>query len=182
MFSQKSNARPFYGNLDVSLAGAFSLLKTAALLLLLIAPLVCPRTVSAQDIFGRIAGTVTDASGAVVPDAKVSLVNESTQARRDLTTNRNGYFAADEVSVGTYSVVVEKAGFKTLSKRGNVLDAGARLTVDLSLQVGTVTETVSVVAAGEAVNTTSGEISTTITQDQIQNLALNQRHYETLLG
>ena len=182
MFDEQRNTQSFYGNLDVSSAGTFALLRTAALLLLLIAPLVCSPTASAQDIFGRISGTVTDASGAVVPDAKVSLVNESTQARRNITTNRNGYFAADEVSVGTYSVIAEKAGFKTLAKKGNVLDAGARLTVDLSLQVGTITETVSVVAAGEAVNTTSGEISTTITQDQIQNLALNQRHYETLLG
>ena len=76
-----------------------------ASVILIIAP-----SAKAQDIFGRISGTVTDASGAVVPDAKLTLANEATQARRDLTTDRNGYFAADDVSVGTYRVTAEKPG------------------------------------------------------------------------
>jgi len=54
MFGQQSDTQSFYGNLDLSLAGAFALLKTAALLLLLMAPLVCSRTANAQDIFGQI--------------------------------------------------------------------------------------------------------------------------------
>lgn len=166
----------------MSLAGQFSLLKTAALLLLLIAPLVCSRTASAQDIFGRISGTVTDASGAVVADAKVTLVNDATQERRELKTDKSGFFAEDEIPVGTYTATAEKTGFKTITKKGNVLHAGARLTVDLGLQVGTITEVVSVTATAETVNTTSGEISTTITEEQVQNLALNQRHYESLVG
>ena len=62
------------------------------------------------------------------------------------------------------------------------MSAGGRLTVDLRLQVGAVTETVTVTATGETVNTTSGEISTTITQQQVLNMALNQRHYESLIG
>jgi carboxypeptidase family protein len=137
---------------------------------------------TAQDIFGHISGTVTDSSGAVLPGVKLTLVNEATQARRELTTDQSGFFAADEVPVGTYSVVAEKSGFKATAKKGNVLHAGARLTVDLSLPVGEITETVSVIGVAEPVNTTSGEVSTTITQEQIQNLALNQRHYETLVG
>ena len=182
MLRRQFNARLFYGNLDVSLAGAFSLLKTAVLLLLLMAPLVCSRTASAQDIFGRISGAVTDSSGAVVADAKVTLVNDATQERREVKTDKSGFFAEEEVPVGTYTLIAEKPGFKTVTKKGNVLHAGARLTVDLGLQVGTVTEVVEVTAAAEAVNTTSGEISTTITQEQVENLALNQRHYESLVG
>src|SRR5260370_12109042 len=73
----------------------------------------------AQDIFGRIVGTVTDSSGAVVPDVKVTVVNEATQASRDVTADRNGYFVADELPVGTYSVVSEKPGFKRVSKKDN---------------------------------------------------------------
>jgi hypothetical protein len=136
----------------------------------------------AQDIFGRIVGTVTDSSGATVPDVKVTIVNEATQAGRDVTTDRNGYFVADELPVGTYSLVAEMAGFKRSTKKGNVLAAGGRLTVDLSLEVGAVTETVTVTATGDTVNTTSGEISTTVTQQQVLNMALNQRHYESLVG
>jgi hypothetical protein len=125
---------------------------------------------------------VTDASGAVVAGAKVTLTNEATQARRDLTTDRSGFFAADDMAVGTYTVTAEKTGFKTTVKKGNALYAGGRLTVDLKMQLGTVTETVSVTAEAETVNTTSGEVATTITQNQIENLALNQRHYESLVG
>jgi hypothetical protein len=71
---------------------------------------------AAQDIFGRIAGTVTDTSGATVPDAKVAIVNEATQITRDVTTDEHGYFVADQLPVGTYSVVVEKGGFKKSTK------------------------------------------------------------------
>src|SRR6266436_2946681 len=136
----------------------------------------------AQDIFGRIVGTVTDSSGALVPDVKVTIVNEATQAIRDVTADRNGYFVADELPVGTYTVVAEKGGFKRSKKKGNVVTAGGRLTTDLRLEVGAVTETVTITATGDTVNTTSGEISTTITEQQVLNMALNQRHYESLVG
>jgi len=136
----------------------------------------------AQDVVGRIVGTVTDPSGAAVPDIRVTIVNEATQAGRDVTSDRNGYFVADELPAGTYTVAAQKAGFKKITQQGNVVTAGGRLTVDLRLEVGAITETVTVLAVGETVNTSSGEVSTTITQKQIQNLALNQRHYESLIG
>ncbi len=154
-------------------------------LMILFAALVFSATVefaAAQDIFGRIVGTVTDTSGATIPDVKVSFVNEATQAGRYVTTDKNGYFIADELPVGTYSVMAEKAGFKRFTKRGNVVNAGGRLTVDLRLEVGAVTETVIVNATGDTVNTTSGEIATTITEQQVLNMALNQRHYESLVS
>jgi hypothetical protein len=136
----------------------------------------------AQDIFGRIVGTVTDSSGATVPAVKVTIVNDATQVSRDVTADRNGYFVADELPVGTYTLVAEKVGFRKTTKKGIAVTAGGRLTEDLSLEVGVITETVIVTATGDTVNTTSGEISTTITQQQVLNLALNQRHYESVLG
>src|SRR5579863_2529961 len=137
---------------------------------------------AAQDIFGRIAGTITDSSGGAVPNAQVTITNEATLIRRNVAADKSGYFAADELPAGTYSVTVEQNGFKATTKKGNVLTAGGRLTVDLTLLVGSVTETVTVAAIGDTVNTTSGEISTTITEEQVRNLALNQRHYESLVG
>src|SRR5271170_605719 len=136
---------------------------------------------AAQDIFGRIAGTITDSSGATVANAKVTISNEATLISRNVSADKNGYYAADELPAGTYSVTGEQAGFKTTTKKGNVLSAGGRLTVDLSLVIGAVTETITVSATGDTVNTTSGEISTTITQKQVLDLALNQRHYESLV-
>ena len=136
----------------------------------------------AQDIFGRIVGTVTDSSGSAVPNAKVTITEEATQLSRVVITEKNGYFVAEELPVGAYTVTAEKAGFKKSTRVGNALSAGGRLTVDLSLEVGAVTETVTVTATGETVNTSSGEISTTISQQLVQNLALNQRHYESVVG
>lgn len=164
--------------------GIMSRLHFAALsgLLILVALSGAGGFASAQDIFGRISGTATDSSGATVANAKVTIVNEATLISRVVMADGSGYFAADELPAGTYSVTGERTGFKTTTKKGNVLSAGGRLTVDLSLQVGVVTETVTVTANGDTVNTTSGEISTTITQQQVLNLALNQRHYESLVG
>jgi hypothetical protein len=136
----------------------------------------------AQDIFGRIVGTVTDPSGSTVPGVKVTVVNEATQVSREVLADKNGYFVAEELTAGTYSLIAEKASFKRSTKKGNELTAGGRLTVDLRLEVGAVTETVTVTATGDTVNTTSGEISTTITEQQVLNMALNQRHYESLVG
>jgi hypothetical protein len=137
---------------------------------------------AAQDIFGRIVGTIMDPSGASVANAKVAITNEATQVARTVTADKNGYYAADELPAGTYTVTVQQAGFKTTTRVSNVLAAGGRLTVDLRLEVGAFTETVTVTAAGDTVNTTSGEISTTITEQQVQNMALNQRHYESLIS
>ena len=137
---------------------------------------------NAQDITGRIAGSVTDPSGAAVPNTTVSIVNEATGAVRKITADQNGYFVADQLPAGTYTITGENTGFKKTTKAGNIVTAGGRLTVDLTLQVGALTETVFVTGVGDTVNTTSGEISTTITQKQIQNLAMNQRHYEALIG
>ncbi len=136
---------------------------------------------TAQDIFGRIVGTITDPSGGVVPNVKITITDEATQVPRVVTGDKNGYYVADDIPVGTYTVTAEGKGFKRTSKIGNVLVAGGRLTVDLSLEVGMVTETVTVEATGDVVNTTSGEISTSIEFQQMQNMALNQRHYETLV-
>src|SRR5260370_557603 len=135
----------------------------------------------AQDIFGRILGTVTDSSGGAVPMVKVTITNEATQVPRIVAADKNGYYVADDLSVGTYTVTAGHQGFKTITKIGNVVVAGGHLTVDLRLEVGAVTETVQVKATGDTVNTTSGEISTTIDFQQVQDIALNERHYETLV-
>ena len=141
-----------------------------------------PTTALPQDIFGRIVGTITDTSGAAIPGVTVTITNEGSNRERTLTTDKNGYYVADEVEAGTYTVTVEKRGFKKTTKKGNVVTAGGRLTVHLTLEVGTVAETVVVTISGDTVNTTSGEISTTITQQEVSSMALNQRHYESLVG
>ena len=144
--------------------------------------LLLPTLAAAQDIFGRIAGTVTDPSGAAVPHAKVTIINQDTKLARTVFTDDKGFYVVPELSVGVYKVTAEQKGFKTISKAGNDLVAGARLTVDLGLQVGDVTEKIEVTAVGETVNTISGEISRTIDSKQVQDMALNERNYVQLVS
>jgi hypothetical protein len=136
---------------------------------------------AAQDIFGVIAGTVTDSTGAAVPGVTVTITNQDTKLGRTVTTDGRGFYIAPQLSVGTYKVAAEAKGFKTTVKVGNELVAGAHLTVDLALQVGAVAETVEVRAIGETVNTLSGEISRTIDSEQVKDLALNERNYVQLV-
>jgi Carboxypeptidase regulatory-like domain len=159
-------------------AAATSTALWAALLLI-----VAVGTVTAQDIVGHISGTVIDLTGAVVPDARVTITDEATGiSRAAITTDRDGYYAADALPLGTYTVTIEKPGFKKTTVAGNVVTAGGRLTVNATLDIGSVTETVRVEAAAVTLNTTSGEIASTVTNQEVVSLPLNQRHYESVVG
>jgi hypothetical protein len=90
---------------STSRCGTKEYLRFAALqaLMIIIAAILsgAVQFAAAQDIFGRIVGTITDSSGATIPDVKVTIVNEATQAAREIMADKNGYFVADELPVGT---------------------------------------------------------------------------------
>jgi hypothetical protein len=139
-------------------------------------------SVSGQTNFGRISGTVTDSSGAVVPNAAVTVTNAATNAVRATTTDEGGFYTVTNLPVGTYTVTVERSGFKKANQTDNALTADQRLTVNVGLEAGAVSETVDVsTVAGETVNTTSGEIARVVDRRQVQNLALNGRNYMQLV-
>jgi hypothetical protein len=147
----------------------------------LIATFACI-SISGQTIFGRISGTVIDSTGAVVPDAVVTVTNGATNAARTGTTDESGFYTVTNLPVGTYTVTVERQGFKKANQSDNVLTADTRLTVNFTLEAGSVSETVEVsTAAGETVNTTSGEVARVVDKRQVQNLALNGRNYMQLV-
>src|SRR5438094_3004249 len=131
---------------------------------------------------GRTSGTVTDTSQSALPGATVTLTNEATGISRTVATDSNGFYVATNLPVGSYRVSAEQKGFGKDSKTGYRLDADGRVTVDFMLKPGGVTETVEVTASGETVNTTSGEISRVVDQNQVQNLALNARNYMQLVS
>jgi hypothetical protein len=138
--------------------------------------------VCAQTIFGRISGTVTDSSDAVVPGATVTVTNSATNLVRTTTTDEGGFYTVTNLPVGSYTVSVEKAGFKKSNTTDNTLAADTRLTVNVTLEAGAISETVDVTtAAGETVNTTSGEVARVVDKRQVQNLALNGRNYMQLV-
>ena len=138
-------------------------------------------SVQGQTIFGRISGTVQDKSGAVVPNATVTVTNTGTNLVRTATTDGNGFYTVTNLPVGTYTVSTEQKGFKQVMRGDNVLGADAHLTVDLTLEPGDVSETVQIAtSAGETINTTSGEVERVVNQQQVQDLALNGRNYMQL--
>ena len=142
--------------------------------------LVTPLT--AQTTFGRISGTVLDPSGAAIPAALVTITDTETHATRVVTTNGNGFYVAENLPIGPYSVGVVAPGFKRASRSGLQLVADGRVTADFKLEVGEATQTVDVVATkAEMLNTVSGEIAHVIDKEQVDNLALNGRTYIELL-
>jgi hypothetical protein len=150
----------------------------------LICLIVCASlSASGQTIFGRISGTVQDKSGGVIPNATVTVTNTATNVARTATTDQSGFYTVTNLPPGNYSVLVEEKGFKKALRGDNVLAADARLTVDIALEPGELSETVEVLAAsgGETVNTTSGEVARVVDKRQVQDLALNGRNYMQLV-
>ena len=159
-----------------------SVLKTAAVVLAVLLTTWVVDTAAAQSIFGRITGTVTDSQGGAVAGVKITIVNEETKLERQTATDSNGYYVASDLPVGVYSVIAEQSGFKTLKKTGNDLVAGARMSVDLSLLVGEISQEIEVAATVETINTTSGELARVIDSNQVRTVALNARNYMQLLS
>ncbi len=136
----------------------------------------------AQTSVGRISGSVTDQSGASVAGAKVTVTSTETQSVRTAQTDSSGFYAITSLPIGHYTASVISAGFQKQEQKDlNVVPDG-HLTADFKLQVGDVTQSVEVVAAAaEQIGTDSGEMSKTIDQKEVSNLALNGGNYIELL-
>jgi hypothetical protein len=127
---------------------------------------------SAQDFRGGIRGTITDASGGVLPGVTVTVTNTDTKVAQTVVTDDKGLFEVLYLNSGTYSVSAELSGFKTVVRNGTQVRVGDVLRVDLSLATGGVTETVTVTADQPVLNTTTGISGTTIDSKQIAELPL----------
>jgi hypothetical protein len=146
-------------------------LKRTFLLLLGAAALVF-----GQGNTGTIVGTVTDPSGAVVPNAVVQLINVRTGVQTTALTDNFGNYTAPFLQPGEYRVTAEVPGFKTFVREGVVLEVLRQLRVNISLETGAVTETVSVHAAPPLIETETGALSTTIENMQVTRLPLLGRN------
>ncbi len=127
-----------------------------------------------------ITGTVTDASGAVVPGVAVKITNQGTNIVTTSTTNADGVFVAPGLTIGTYSVSVSKDGFRTYVESGIELHPATTATVNAVLQPGAVGSEVSVSAALAQVQTTTPEVSNEVSATQVATLPLNGRNYQGL--
>jgi hypothetical protein len=133
----------------------------------------------AQVPTGIISGTVTDESGAVIPNAKITITNRATDFQRAALTNAEGYFSAAALPAGDYEVRCEQAGFR-ISQRIATVEAGGSTTVNIPMQVGATRDVLSVEAATAAINYDSHTIQGVIQQGNIQDLPLNGRSYMQL--
>ncbi|MBM3724873.1 MAG: hypothetical protein FJW40_05565 [Acidobacteria bacterium] len=134
-----------------------------------------------QSFTGRILGTVTDASGGAVAGAQVKAVDASTNHTQTATTNETGNYFLNEVPRGEYSVEVSSTGFKQFLRRGIQLNVGQQARVDVRLEVGSVTESVEVVADASLLETVDSVLGKVVDNKRITELPLNTRNVFSLL-
>ena len=141
-----------------------------------------PSAINAQGLTGQLSGTVVDSSGGAVPGATVNVRNVATQVSRDAVTDTAGAFVIADLLAGTYDVTVSLEGFKTYVQNGVVLSANERVALRaIALQVGALSETISVTAEAARVQTQSSERSGLITQEQLKEVTLKGRDYMGML-
>jgi len=127
----------------------------------------------AQEFRGSISGKITEASGAVVPSARVTVTNTATNATVHTTSNESGDYSVLYLTPGTYSVGVEARNFKKTIRESVEVRVADRLTLDLQLEVGGVTETVNVTATAALLETSTASAGQVIDQRRISELPLS---------
>ena len=137
----------------------------------------------AQDISGTIGGTILDPSGATVPGAKVTITNtDRNQVLRTITTDPSGTYSAPLIPVGQYSIKVEVKGFKTETRTAIALNVNDDLKFNITLQVGSMTDMVTVEASAVGVELANPAAANTIDGTQVRELSLGTRNYEQLVA
>ena len=123
-----------------------------------------------------VLGTVTDPTGASVPNAAIVITETETGVTRNLTSNSDGQYVAPDLHIGHYTVRVTATGFKAAEQKNLTLAVGDRTRLDFKLDVGSVQEQVTVEANAVAVQTDTGEVSTVINGQQVSNLGGQRSH------
>jgi hypothetical protein len=137
----------------------------------------------AQDITGSIGGSILDQTDSAVPNAKVTVTNtDRNQVVRTVQTDTTGTYSVPYIPVGTYAIKVEATGFKTEERTGIVLNVADNLKINIKLQVGQMTDTVTVEETAQSVELGTPASSTTIEGRQLTELSLAARNYEQLMA
>lgn len=135
----------------------------------------------AQTGTSNITGIVRDGTGAVVAGATVTATNEATGVASTQQTTDSGLYGFSALPAANYTITVEKQGFKKFLQTTNILEVGTPLTVDIAMQVGEVTETVTVQSGAETLQTANATIGNVVQQKAIETLPLNGRNPLSLL-
>jgi len=143
--------------------------------------LICCLSLSSQTINGRFLGTITDQTGAALKGAMVTVTDVQRGTSRTVTTDDDGGYVVPNLSPSNYKIRAEAKGFKTLERPSVGLEVAQDIRIDLTLQTGSVSETVVVTEDVPLLNTTSSTLGGTLSNKEINDLPLNGRNYENLL-
>jgi hypothetical protein len=127
-------------------------------------------------------GTVTDTSGAIVPNAHVEVVSPSTGFKREAETGEAGVYSITGLPVGTYDLTIFHQGFRTFQQKGITLLVGQTRTLDAQLQVGAALERVEVQAAAQPLETGNAELGGVVESRQVSDIPINGRDWAVLMA
>jgi hypothetical protein len=131
---------------------------------------------------GSVLGTITDPSGKAVAGAKVTATETATALKQTVTTDGQGYYVFQSLSVGRYDIEIDTSGFKPLRRTGVAIDVDSKIVVDASLVIGEKTDTVTVSESAVHVETADTQMGQVITGKQMTAVPLNGRSYTDLLA
>jgi hypothetical protein len=134
----------------------------------------------AQVLYGSIVGTVTDSANLAVPGATVTITHAETNQARETTTNDTGNYVFPNVAAGTYRVEVTLPGFQSFRSEDIIVRLNTAVRVDAKLSVGTIQESV-LVSADSVLQTETAAVQTQTTSQQLQNLPINGRSFQSML-
>lgn len=149
------------------------LFRGALWALLLVAFAVFSSSASAQSVRGAIAGSITDASGAVIPGASITAVGEANGSKATTKSTSAGVYRFPDMPIGTYTITVSAPGFQTKVNKGVIVQVNTTSALDIPLAAGAVNETVTVDASAPRIETESSEIGGTVSNKQIEDLPLS---------
>ena len=134
-------------------------------------------------LYGSVVGTLSDATGAVVPGATVVVTNQNTGLTRQVVTDENGYYSIPNLLEGVYDLAVTSGGFKPYTQKGVIISINRVTRVDATLDLGAVTEQVSVEATSAVLQTNKADVSMSLDTRAMENLPLSgYRNYQSLIN
>ncbi len=149
--------------------------KRSTLFILLLFAIASPDLSMAQSPQATISGIVTDTTGAVVPGVQVIAINPATTQRTTAVTNDRGFFVLTQLPIGDHTIEAEKTGFKKFVRQGLTLTTGATLPLDIQLEIGSATDTVTITGETPLLQTRTSDVSTLIESKTVQDLPLGDR-------
>jgi hypothetical protein len=155
--------------------------RTFAVIALLVASGALALEAAGQTTTGTITGVVRDPDGALIAGASITATHEGTNAKSTAVSNDLGVYALTGLAVGRYTVVTEHGGFRTFQHPGVLVRVNDEVRLDIALQVGAVSETLTVSGQARTVDTVTGTLKTVVDQERLEQLPLNGRNPANLL-